>query len=42
MLNYMDTDHIMHDYIDPNEWSEFPIQNQPLQLVLENRMFTAE
>ena len=39
---YMDTDQIMHDYINPNEWLEFPIQNQPLRLVLENRMFTAE
>jgi hypothetical protein len=39
---YMDTDQIIHDYINPNEWLELPIQNQPLRLVLENRMFTAE
>lgn len=39
---YMDTDDIIHDYINPNEWLALPIQNQPLRLVLENGMFSSE
>jgi hypothetical protein len=39
---YMETDDFLHDYLNPNEWLPLPIQNQPLRLVLENRMFTAE